>query len=142
MKPTDFVSAGPPKFFERAFGASGRYLLFLTDEPEVVGSPVWKAGYYLLPLDAKDVLSALDKHKGGGVRGGAILPVEWEEEPEAEDRLRDKALKWVEECQPLFFKCSCKNLQLRLYAPWAMRRRWKARLRCPGRCQPPMTTLL
>ncbi len=142
LKPSDFVSEGPPKFFEKAFGALGRYLLFLADEGDVKDSPIWKIGYYLLPLEAKDVLAALEKHKGGAADGGSVLPIEWETEPEASPHIKMKAMKWGKDSQPLFFKCTCKRLELRLYPPWGLRRRWKARLRCPKRCQPPLTTLL
>src|SRR5258706_11359573 len=78
LKPSDFVSEGPPKFFEKAFGAAGRYLLYLADEEDVRGSPIWKRGYYLLPLAAKDVLSALEKHKSVSADPAKALPVEWE----------------------------------------------------------------
>jgi hypothetical protein len=142
LKPSDFVSEGPPTFFEKAFGAAGRYLLFLTDGADIAGSAVWKAGYYLLPLEAKDVLAALEKHKGGAAGGGKVLPIEWEQESEASAEMKEKAMAWGRASQPLFFKCVCGTLSLRLYPPWAMRRRWKARLRCPKRCQPPLTTLL
>jgi len=142
LKPSDFVSDGPPTFFEKAFGASGRYLLFLADAVDVKDSPVWKTGYYLLPLEAKDVLAALEKHKGGAAGGEKVLPIEWEADSDAPNEIKEKAMKWGKASQPLFFKCVCKNLELRLYPPWALRRRWKARLRCPKRCQPPMATLL
>jgi hypothetical protein len=142
MKPSDHVSTGPPKFFEQDFGASGRYLLFLTEEDEVAGSAIWKFGYYLLPLDAKDVLAALAKHRGGITQDPRIIPVEWEVESEAPEPIKTRALKWAMESQPLFFKCACKSLQIRLQAPWALRKQWKARLRCPGRCQPPLLKLL
>jgi hypothetical protein len=142
LKPSDFVSEGPPKFFEKAFGASGRYLLYLADGEDVRGSPIWKTGYYLLPLEAKDVLSALEKHKNASTEGGTVLPIEWETESDASEQIKQKAMKWSIASQPLFFICVCKKLELRLYPPWALRRRWKARLRCPKRCQPALTTLL
>jgi hypothetical protein len=142
LKPSDFVSEGAPKFFEKAFGASGRYLLYLADDKDVQGNPIWKAGYYLLPLEAKDVLSALEKHKNASAVGGTVLPIEWEKDPAASEELKRKAIEWAVASQPLFFKCVCKQLELRLYAPWSLRRRWKARLRCRKRCQPPLTTLL
>ncbi len=142
LKPSDFVSAGPPKFFEKDFGTSGRYLLFQADAADIKESAVWKPGYYLLPLEAKDVLIALEKHKGGAGEANRVLPIEWEEVPEAPEDLKEKAMQWGRDSQPLFFKCVCKQLQLRLYAPWGFRRRWKVRLRCMKRCQPAMTTLL
>jgi len=142
LKPSDFVSEGPPKFFEKDFGAAGRYLLFLTDPREVRESPVWKTGYYLLPLEAKDVLAALEKRRDGATEEQRILPIEWESESGVPAEIREKAMAWANASQPLFFKCICKNLTLRCYPPWALRRRWKARLRCPKRCQPPLVTLL
>ncbi len=142
LKPSDFASQGRPKFFERAFGARGRYLLFLADAEDVQGSPVWRPGYYLLPLEAKDVLSALEKRKSAASGGGAVLPIDWESEPKAPEDKQEKAMQWAIASQPLFFQCTCKRLELRLFAPWGLRRRWKARLRCPKRCQPPRTTLL
>src|SRR5882724_5390358 len=85
LKPSDFVSEGSPKFFEKAFGAAGRYLLYLAEEKDVRGSPIWKMGYYLLPLEAKDVLSALEKHKGVASEGRTVLPIEWETESNASE---------------------------------------------------------
>src|ERR1019366_9799141 len=128
------VSAGEPTFFERAFGASGRYLLFYLEADEIKDSSVWKPGYYLLPLEAKNVLSALGRHKGNTPKQGTILPIEWDDEEEAPEDVKGRAMRWAVTSQPLFFKCTCRNLELRLYAPWAIRRRWKARLRCPNRC--------
>ncbi len=142
LKPSDFVSEGPPKFFEKAFGASGRYLLFLAGDEDVQNNPIWKTGYYLLPLEAKDVLAALSKHKSGVRGSGDVLPIEWEKETDAPAKIQEKAMTWAMASQPLFFKCVCKSLELRLYAPWGLRRRWKARLRCRKRCQPPLVTLL
>ena len=143
LKPSDFVSEGPPKFFKKAFGAAGRYLLFLADGGDVAESPVWNTGYYLLPLAAKDVLAVLEKHKGGAAEAGEHrLPIEWEVAPEAPEAMKEKALQWGKASQPLFFKCTCKVLKLRLYPPWALRNHWKVRLRCPKRCQPALTALL
>lgn len=141
LKPTDFVSAGEPAFFEKSFGTHGRYMLFKVAEEDVLGSPVWKAGYYLLPLDAADVLSALEKRRTGSVRStGEKLPYEVESPADAPEALVARARQWADSCQPLFFKCRCDHLELRLDPPWGLRRKWKARLRCPGRCQPALTT--
>jgi hypothetical protein len=142
LKPSDLVSEGPPTFFEKSYGAGGRYLLFLADESDVRESSVWKPGYYLLPLNAKDVLAALEKRKEGGSDERPVLPVEWETEVDAPMQIKLKAQAWANASQPLFFKCVCSKLTLRLFPPWALRRRWKARLRCPKRCQPPLTILL
>ena len=142
LTPSDFVSEGEPKFFKKAFGAGGRYLLFWVPADETKDNPIWKPGYYLLSLEAKDVLSALERHKGVALKDGPILPIEWDDEDEAPVDVKDRALRWAISSQPLFFRCTCPNLELRLYAPWAIRRRWKARLRCPNRCQPPLIKLL
>ena|SRR5438132_281574 len=142
LKPSDFVSEGPPKFFEKAFGAAGRYLLFFAEDDDVQGNPIWRRGYYLLPLEAKDVLAALEKHKHAGAPEDKILPIEWEKTPDAPEEMKSQAMQWAVASQPLFFRCVCKRLELRLYPPWALRHRWKARLRCPKRCQPALTTLL
>src|SRR5689334_23200639 len=80
LKPSDFVSSGPPKFFEKNFGSSTRYLLFLLEASEIKESHVWKPGYYLLPLDAKDVLSAIEQRRTGAPGSENVLPIEWEED--------------------------------------------------------------
>ena len=141
LKPSDFVSEGPPKFFEKAFGAAGRYLLFLTDQGDIEGSPIWKAGYYLLPLNAKDVLSALERKKSAADEDRPVLPIEWEGTTTAPEEIKKKAMEWAVASQPLFFTCVCRKLRLRLYPPWALRRQWKARLRCFKRCQPALSVL-
>jgi len=142
LKPGDFVSEGPPKFFQKSFGTRSRYLLFQTDPEETAGSAVWKAGYYLLPLEAADVLQALDGKNHAGA--GGVLPtrieVKSDEPPPA--RVLERAQQWAKQSQPLFFRCGCEWLELRLDPPWALRRRWRARLRCPKRCQPALTVQL
>jgi hypothetical protein len=141
MKPSDFVSAGPPAFFKKAFGARGRYLLFQVDAEELEGNLAWKGGYYLLPLEATDVLEALERHKGRFPDSDRRLPVHVHSDETPPHPILEKAKRWAEESQPLFFKCRCASLDLELIAPWALRRRWKARLRCPKRCQPPLNAL-
>jgi len=136
MKPSDFVSEGPPKFFRRSFDAGGRYLVFLLNESEAAGNAIWKPGYYLLPMEALNALKAFGKNAAAG---GRKLPVNVECKVEIPPEVGQRALKWSEECQPLFFKCKCDHLELKLDAPWALRRRWRARLRCPDRCQPVMS---
>src|SRR5688572_7389540 len=101
LKPSDFVSEGPPRFFEKAFGASGRYLLFLVDAAEVKDNPIWKAGYYLLPLEAKEVLAALAGNKGGPADGRSVLPIEWEDDAQASADLKERAMRWGKASQPL-----------------------------------------
>lgn len=140
MKPSDFVSAGTPTFFEKKHGAAGRYLVFLSDADEVAGSPLWKSGYYLLPIEAIDVLKAL---KGLRVdNAGKILPVQVESDETPPAHVQEALDKWVAQCQPLFFKCRCDHLELRVKKPWGLRRRWKVRLRCPDRCQPVQSVVL
>jgi hypothetical protein len=142
LRPSDFVSMGSPAFFRKSFGSHGKYLLFQVEPDELQDSVVWKAGYYLLPIDAAAVLEALEKHKRKSGLEGDVLPIEWEEISQAPLAIQQRAIRWAQGCQPRFFKCNCRSLLLRLYAPWAMRRRWKARLRCPNRCQPALVTPL
>jgi hypothetical protein len=141
MKPSDFVSAGAPDFFNKSYGAKGRYLLFLLEPSEVNNNPIWKAGYYLLPLEAMDVLKALDKNKKGGP-DVVPLPVRLKGTDNAPEDILKRATTWGKDCQPLFFKCGCDHLAMKISAPFAFRRRWKAKLGCPGRCQPTLSTLL
>jgi len=141
LKPTDYISAGAPDFFNRAYGAKGRYLVFLVEPSEAQGNAIWRPGYYLLPLEAADVLRAFDKNKRGPSEGRA-LPVEIESKDAVPPEIMALAQRWAQECQPLFFKCKCDHLTLKLTAPWAMRRRWKSRISCPDRCQPTLTTEL
>jgi len=143
LKPSDFVSVGAPKFFEKDFGAPGRYLVFLVEESETKDSPIWKPGYYLLPLEAAEVLKALARNRRAA--SGAdplVLPVQWEAEEMPPPGVKARLDHWVSKCQPLFFTCGCDHLELKLDKPWGLRRKWRARLRCPRKCQPPLTTLL
>ena len=144
LKPSDFVSVGPPNFFKKAFGAPGRYLVFHAGLVEVEGSPVWKAGYYLLPLEAADVIKTLEKNRLAAVVAGdkRILPVKAEIEISPPPGVQARLDAWVTRSQPLFFKCGCDHLVLKLEPPWGMRRRWKANLRCPRRCQPAVKALI
>lgn len=142
MKPTDFVSQGEPKFFTRSFDAGGRYLVFLLPPEEAAGSGVWKAGYYLLPLSALDALKAFGKKPAGSAASGRRLPVQIECKREIPPEIRQRAERWGEDSQPLFFKCGCDHLEMRLDPPWALRSRWRAKLRCPDRCQPQQDQLL
>jgi len=140
LKPSDFISQGEPNFFKKSFGAGGRYLIFLVEETDVQSSPVWKAGYYLLPLEAADVLKVFLPEKEPNA--GPALPVRVETKGVPPEIIADRAKRWAEESQPLFFKCGCDYLELKLQAPWGLRRQWKAVLRCPKRCQPALTTLM
>jgi len=143
LKPSDFISVGEPDFFNKAYGASGHYLVYRLHAKEVEGSPLWKAGYYLLPIQAADVLKAFEKSKLRISGPREYLPVE-HEDPETviPPEVLKRAHHWTQESQPLFFRCGCDKLQLKIFVPWGLRRRWKARLRCPGRCQPALSTLL
>lgn len=135
LKPSDFVSQGEPTFFEKSFGAKGKYLLFQLDAEEAVGKAQWKPGYYLLPLEAADVLDVL-KYGRRRAATHAPLPVHLESDVKPPAPVVENAQRWAQECQPLFFQCPCTYLELRLKQPWGLRRHWKARLRCPDRCQP------
>ncbi len=145
LKPSDFVSEGPPRIFEKAFGSRGRYLVFQVEDGEIAGSPVWKRGFYLLPIDAVDVLQAFDLNRRGisfDSSPQAALPVHTETATAPPPEVQGQMDAWVARCMPLFFRCGCKFLELKVNPPWGLRRRWKARLRCPKRCQPPLVTLL
>jgi len=135
MKPSDFVSEGPPRFFRHSFDAGGRYLVYLLAVEEIAGNPIWKAGYYLLPMSALNAMKLFRK-SGASDAGQRILPISLESRGEVPPDVIDRARRWADRCQPLFFKCACDHLELRLDAPWALRTRWRARLRCPDRCQP------
>jgi hypothetical protein len=143
LKPSDFISQGEPVFFEKAFGTRSRYLLFKTESGEAEGQAAWKSGYYLLPLEAAEVLAMLEKNKQGILSATTQkLPYEIESEKAPPADVLERTQRWADQCQPLFFKCQCVRLELRLDAPWGLRRRWRVRLRCPGRCQPAMVKLI
>lgn len=141
MKPSDFVSVGEPEFFNRSFGSKGRYLVFCVDAKEVGSNPIWKAGYYLLPIEAVEVLKAFERNRKGAGPAN-LLPVQLKrlDTPVPDDILK-RAEEWGRQCQPLFFKCACDTLSLKLSPPWGFRRRWKAKLQDPGRCQPALNTI-
>ena len=141
LKPSDFVSPEPPDFFRRAHGAIGKYLVFELAKDEIGDAAVWRPGYYLLPLEAVDVLQVLSK-KNRGHPGGVTRPVNVESKQEPPPDVLERAQHWADLSQPLFFHCRCENLILRLDAPWALRRRWAARLTCKKRCQPTLKALL
>lgn len=142
LKPSDFVSEGPPAFFKKAYGTRSRYLLFLLDVSETPGNKIWRPGYYLLPLNAVDVLKALDATRKTVVGTIGLMPIELRTKETLPDDVLARAQHWAQESQPLFFKCHCAYLELRVDPPWALRRRWRARLRCPSRCQPALTAPL
>jgi hypothetical protein len=143
LKPSDFVSQDDPDFFRKSFGTHGHYLVLQLEPEELKGNPIWKPGYYLLPLGAIDVLKAFEKDRQAPAPASTDrLPLQIEAKATPTDDVLVRAKQWAEKSQPLFFKCGCPHLELRLDAPHALRRRWKARLRCPRRCQPDQTTLL
>lgn len=76
LKPSDFVSEGPPKFFEKSFGSSAHYLLFLAEPDDIKESRIWKSGYYLLPLILEDMLSAIEKKRSpASTEERGVLPL-------------------------------------------------------------------
>jgi hypothetical protein len=141
LKPSDFVSSDPPPFFKHTHGAKGRYLVFELDKKEIGDAAVWRQGYYLLPLEAADVLQAFGKMKRDKT-DFEKRPVEVEFKAEPPSDVLERATQWADDSQPLFFNCRCAHLILRLDAPWALRKRWGARLTCKKRCQPPLKSLI
>jgi hypothetical protein len=138
LKPSDFVSSEEPDFFKKARRAVGKYLVFQADLNEVKEAAVWKAGYYLLPLSATDVLNLFNKQEitrgGGAVR----RPMEVESKETPPPDVMERASRWADQSQPLLFHCHCPQLLLKLDAPMLFRRHWKVRLTCRKRCQPPV----
>src|SRR5215469_7000062 len=100
MKPSDFVSEGPPRFFRHSFEAGGRYLVYLLAAEEIAGNPIWKPGYYLLPMKATDALKLFQKGKPDQA-GRRILPVTVESREEVPPDIMDRARRWADQCQPL-----------------------------------------
>jgi hypothetical protein len=141
LKPSDFVSTEPPTFFKKAHGAVGRYLVFQLDIEEIKEAAVWRPGYYLLPLDALDVMKAFGKQALTS-DPAAIRPVELECEVQPPVDVLKRAHHWADQSQPLFFQCHCPKLTLRLDPPWGFRRHWVGRLMCGKRCQPVLKTRL
>lgn len=141
LKPSDFVSVHPPSFFKHARGAKGRYLVFELDQKEIGDAAVWKPGFYLLPLEAADVLQAFGKMKRDKT-GLELRPVEvvYKIDPPAD--VLERATLWANNSQPLFFNCRCEQLILKMDAPWALRKRWGLRLTCKKRCQPAIKSLI
>src|SRR6185295_10153645 len=72
LKPSDFVSAEEPDFFKKSRRALGKYLVFQIHAGEIGNAAMWRVGYYLLPLEAMDVLRAFSKQDV--VRGGGGTP--------------------------------------------------------------------
>jgi hypothetical protein len=138
MKPSDFVSADEPDFFRKKYGAMGKYLVFQVSADEIKEAAIWRAGYYLLPLSAMDVLKAFGRVTPG--QGEASKrPVEIESKQPAPAQVLERINRWVVQTTPLFFECHCTELLLKLDPPVLFRRTWKARLTCRKRCQPAVT---
>jgi hypothetical protein len=142
LKPSDFVSGGAPDFFRKSYGTKGRYLLFLIDEKEAQGNAVWKAGYYLLPMEAAEVLRVFRRNQNqtAATTGGRVLRVDIECKETPPEPIMERAKKFARDSQPLFFTCKCDHLEMKLSPPWGFRREWKAKLACPDRCQPVLNT--
>jgi hypothetical protein len=138
LMPSDFVSTDPPDFFRKRHGTGGKYLVFELEAKEI-DNAVWRPGFYLLPLEAEDVLKAFSKGKPVGV-SRAKKPVELQAKKAPPAFVLERAGRWADVTQPLFFECKCTELVLRLDPPWGLRRRWKARLFCAKKCQPAVTT--
>ena len=135
LRPSDFVSAETPEFFKKKHGAVGKYLVFQLDAEESKDTAAWRPGYYLLPLEAADILKIFDKRELA--RGGAIKrPFDLQSERPPPADVMERANRWADQSQPLLFQCQCPQLLLRLDPPTLMRRHWKARLGCEKRCQP------
>jgi hypothetical protein len=137
LKPSDFVSSEDPNFFHRRVkGALGRYLVFQLEASEIQDAAVWRPGFYLLPLDAADVLNAFSKQEVARASKGSARPYELESKQPLPDDVLARAQQWAERSQPLLFKCHCAKLVLKMEGPTFLRRYWKARLTCRKRCQP------
>ncbi len=142
LKPTDHVSVGEPDFFRKTFGTKGRYLVFQVPASEVQSNPVWKEGYYLLPMEAAEVLRVFQRNQGpSGSTGARVLPVTIDSKDSPAEDVMARAKLFAQNSQPLFFKCKCDHLEMKIAAPWGLRRRWRARLSCPDRCQPVLSAL-
>jgi hypothetical protein len=142
MRPTDFVSAEEPPFFHKKHKSVGKYLVFQADATDVQEAAVWRPGYYLLPLDAAEVLRAFNK--ADVLRKGAAnqRPFDIECKSPVPSDVLQRVEHWNEQSQPLLFQCHCPQLVIRLDPPTFIRRRWKVRLGCRKRCQPPIKSEL
>jgi hypothetical protein len=141
LKPSDFVSSDAPPFFHKSKGAKGKYLVFELEVKEVQDMAVWRPGYYLLPLEAADVLKAFSKQEAAR-RGSGKRPYDIVFKKQPPEDVLDRAQRWADESQPLLIQCRCPSLLLKMDAPWAVRRRWSIKLTCEKRCQPPLKTLI
>jgi hypothetical protein len=137
LKPSDFVDAEEPSFFKKAHRATGKYLVFYVDAAEIREAAVWKPGYYLLPLEAADVLRAFSGKNFAGSRSDIRPSQIISKDPAPEDVLQ-RARRWAEASQPLLIHCHCPEVIIKLDSPWTFRRRWRVRLTCAKRCQPPL----
>ena len=141
LKPSDFVSAEEPSFFRRAHKALGKYLVFQIDANEIGDAAVWRTGYYLLPLEAADVLKAFNKKEISLAGDYGERPFEIETLQPPPPAIMARIDRWTKESQPLLFHCRCEVLLLKLDPPSLFRRSWRARLTCRKRCQPAIKNL-
>ena len=141
LTPSDFVSLEPPSFFKKAHGAMGKYIVFWADAAEIQDAAVWRAGYYLLPLEAADVLQAFNQKNRPASKDG-VREFSVESKTDVPPDILARASRWAVESQPLFFKCHCPSLILKMDSPAVLRKHWRARLTCPKRCVPAMKTLI
>src|SRR6266513_65927 len=95
LKPSDFVSVEAPNFFQHRLGAKGRYLVFELDKKEIGDAAAWRPGYYLMPLEAADVLRALNQDRAA-VRSGEKRPVTLQSKQDPPPDVLDRAQRWAD----------------------------------------------
>jgi hypothetical protein len=138
MKPSDFVSEVPPAFFRKAHGALGKYMVFQLEKNEIPDA-FWRAGYYLLPMEAADVLKAFGKLSLHS-QAAQVRPTKIEAKEPVPEAILKRVQSWSIESQPLLFNCHCPELVIKVDPPALFRKTWKVRLTCPKRCQPALRT--
>ena len=134
LRPTNYVSEGEPDFFNESDGAFGKYLVFKADAEDMTG-PLWKPGYYLLPVDpgqALNLLKGVDRTPLSGRR----RPVQLQAPEDVPPEVLTRAKAWVEQTQSSLMDCECATLEGRVKPPFGLRRQWNVSLGCPKRCQP------
>src|SRR4051812_24932783 len=96
LKPSDFVSSEPPAFFKKSKGALGKYLVFEVDAKEVPVTAIWRPGYYLLPLEAADVVKAFNHQDLSGRAAGA-RPYDLDFKKRPSDEVLERAQRWADQ---------------------------------------------